>query len=75
MVRNAYFSTFVYLHTYRNTSDKYSAGANFKQETVKEEARLTVLRDKMISDMEQKGVNPKYLGEMKNVDIRKLLQR
>ena len=42
---------------------------------IKDEARLTILRDKMIEDMEQKGVNPKYLGEMRGVDIKKLLQR
>ena len=36
---------------------------------------MSVIRDKMIEDMEAKGINPKYLGEMKNVDIRKMLNR
>mgnify|MGYP003386523454 CR=1 FL=1 len=48
---------------------------DYKQGIIKEEAKLQVLRDKMITDMEVRGVNPKYLGEMKNVDIRKLLVR
>ena len=55
---------------YRNTVDKYGTGAG-----IKEEARLSVLREKLIADMEHKGVNPKYLGEMKGVDIRKMLNR
>lgn len=64
-----------FLLWHRNTVDKYATGANYKQELIKEEARLSVLRDKMIADMEHKGVNPKYLGEMKGVDIRKMLNR
>lgn len=59
----------------QNVLDKYSLGHNNKQDLLKEEARLSVIRDKMIQDMEAKGVNPKYLGEMKNVDIKKLLNR
>ena len=67
---------FIYLlWFYRNVSDKYSLGASNKQDLLREEARLSVIRDKLIEDMEAKGVNPKYLGEMKNVDIRKLLNR
>ena len=59
----------------RGISDKYSLGSSNKQDAIKEEARLSVIRDKMIQDMEAKGINPKYLGEMKNVDIRKMLNR
>lgn len=59
----------------RNISDKYSLGSNNKQDAIREEARLSVIRDKMIQDMESKGINPKYLGEMKSVDIRKMLNR
>lgn len=59
----------------RNVTDKYSLGHNNKQDLLREEARLSVIRDKMIQDMEHKGINPKYLGEMKNVDIRKMLNR
>jgi hypothetical protein len=29
----------------------------------------------MVKDLEQQGVNPKYLSEMRNVDIGKILRR
>ena len=64
----------MYLY-YRNVNDKYSLGASNKQDLIREEARLSVIRDRMIQDMEMKGVNPRYLGEMKSVDIKKLLNR
>jgi hypothetical protein len=40
-----------------------------------EEDKLKAIRDKMVRDLVQKGVNPKYLGEMKAVDIGKILRR
>jgi hypothetical protein len=42
---------------------------------LKEEAKLKVIRDKMVRDLLQQGVNDKYLSEMKNVDIGKILKR
>ena len=66
---------YVCIYLYRNSSDNTDIGLDYKQGIVREEAKLSVLREKMIKDMESRGVNPKYLGEMKNVDIRKLLVR
>eukprot|EP01038_Epipyxis_sp_PR26KG_P006529 gene6529-8971_t len=48
---------------------------NIRQEILREEAKLKVIRDKMVSTLEAQGVNPKYLSEMKNVDIGKMLKR
>jgi hypothetical protein len=42
---------------------------------IKEEAKLKVIRDKMVDDLVAQGVNPKYLTEMKAVDIGKILKR
>ncbi len=50
-------------------------GMNIREELIKEEERLKVIRDKMVRDLEREGVNPKYLTEMKNVDIGKMLRR
>ncbi len=59
----------------RNATQVTDLGTMYKQDLIAKESSLTVLRDKMIRDMEARGVNPKYLGEMRNVDIRKMLQR
>ena len=59
----------------RDRMNNYENGSRFKNERAMEEERLKALRDKMVRDLEQKGVNPKYLSEMKAVDIGKLLRR
>lgn len=51
------------------------AGPNIHQELIREEAKLKVIRDKMVADLEAQGVDPKYLTEMKNVDVGKMLRR
>ena len=51
------------------------AGPNIHQELIREEAKLKVIRDKMVADLEAQGVDPKYLSEMKNVDVGKMLRR
>lgn len=46
-----------------------------RDEFAAERAKLEAIRDHMVEDMEKKGVNPKYLAEMKMADIRKLQMR
>jgi hypothetical protein len=53
---------------------KFDEGASFRQANLAEETRLKVIRDMMVSDLESKGVGEKYLAEMKNLDIGKLLR-
>jgi len=50
-------------------------GSNVHQQLIKEEAKLKVIRDQMVQDMITQGINPKYLSEMRNVDIGKILKR
>ncbi len=52
-----------------------SAGTNHHQHLIREEARLSALRDKMISELTAKGINGRYLSEMRNLDIGKILRR
>eukprot|EP00622_Pseudochattonella_farcimen_P003295 FR738436.1.p1 GENE.FR738436.1~~FR738436.1.p1 ORF type:complete len:106 (+),score=16.14 FR738436.1:39-320(+) len=59
----------------RHQGDKFEEGRRLKQEFASERAKLETIRDKMVSDMERKGVNPKYLTEMKAADIAKLQMR
>lgn len=54
---------------------KMNPDRHVHEELIREEARLKVIRDKMVSDLEAQGINPKYLTEMKNVDIGKILKR
>lgn len=53
----------------------FDEGYRLRQEFVREEARVAVIRDKLVQDLEYKGVNPKYLTEMKNCDISKIINR
>eukprot|EP01040_Poterioochromonas_malhamensis_P005596 gene5597-6015_t len=50
-------------------------GPNIRVELLREEEKLKVIRDKMVRDLEAQGINPKYLTEMKNVDVGKMLRR
>lgn len=50
-------------------------GTRYRQERVAEIAKLSTIRDKMVRDLENKGVNTKYLAEMKAVDINKMVNR
>lgn len=50
-------------------------GPTIREELIREEERLKVVRDRMVRDLEAQGVNPKYLSEMRNVDIGKLIRR
>lgn len=44
-----------------------------KQNT--ERVKLEKFREDMIADMKAKGVNDKYFGEMKAIDVKKLLMK
>ena len=48
---------------------------NIRTELIKEEAKLATIRDQMVKDLIAQGINPKYLSEMRNVDIGKILKR
>lgn len=50
-------------------------GTKFMQDLLREESKLKTIRDKMVDDLERKGVDPRYLSEMRNVDIAKILKR
>ena len=65
----------IYAVFVRATNDNTDVGLRRRQEYVAEEAKLCAIRDKMLRDMEAAGVNPKYLGEMKNIDIAKAIRR
>ncbi|CAM9608694.1 unnamed protein product [Ectocarpus fasciculatus] len=54
---------------------KFEEGRRLKQEYTMERAKLEAMRDKMVQDMEKRGINPKYLTEMKAVDIHKMHMR
>jgi len=54
---------------------KYEEGKKLKQEYALERVKLSTIRDHMIKDLEKKGINPKYLSEMKRCDITKLQMR
>jgi len=50
-------------------------GPNVREELIREEAKLNVIRNNMVSDLINQGVDPKYLSELKNVNIGKMLKR
>ena len=50
-------------------------GPNIREELIKEESKLNVIRERMISDLMAQGVDSRYLGELKNVNISKMLKR
>ena len=54
---------------------KYDEGSGDRAKFIQEQARLEAIREKMCKDLEDKGVNPKYMSEMRNVDIKKILNR
>lgn len=56
-------------------SNKFDEGYRLRQEAVREEAKFGVIRDKLVEELAQKGVNQKYLQEMKNVNVAKILNR
>ena len=55
--------------------DTLDDGDKFRQELLREETKLKVIRDQMVTDLKTRGVNPRYLSEMINVDVGKMLRR
>lgn len=56
-------------------SSKFEEGAKLREDWIAEQARLEAIREKMVRDLENDGVNPKYLSEMRNIDIGKIMKR
>merc|ERR1719502_1472572 len=56
----------------RASGNKFDEGKKLKDEFAAERAKLEAIRDKMVHDMEKKGINPRYLTEMKMADIQKM---
>lgn len=51
------------------------AEPNVRQELIREQGKLSVIRDRMVQDLQSQGVEDKYLTELKHVNIAKMLQR
>lgn len=56
-------------------SGKFDEGARVREEWIAEKARLEAIREKMVRDLIREGVNPKYLSEMRSLDIGKVMAR
>ena len=59
----------------KSQSLKFEEGLRLKEEFGSERAKLEAIRDCMVEDMLKKGINPKYLSEMKMCDIQKMQMR
>ncbi len=59
----------------RGMSTKFEEGQKLKDEFAAERVKLGVIRDKMVDDLLSKGINPKYLSEIKMCDIQKMQMR
>ena len=57
------------------SNDNLDEGNRFRQDLIRDEEKFKSIRDNMINDLVGKGVNPRYLTEMKNLDIGKILKR
>ena len=56
-------------------NDNLNEGEKYRQKLLYDETRFNIIRKKMTDDLLKKGVNPLYLAEMQNCDIRKLINR
>ena len=54
---------------------KAEEGSGNRAKFITESTKLETIRQKMVKDLEAEGVNPDYLTEMKNLDIKKILNR
>lgn len=54
---------------------KAEEGSGNRANFIAESTKLETIRQKMVKDLEAEGVNPDYLTEMKNLDIKKILNR
>lgn len=56
-------------------SRKFEEGSKLREDWIAEQAKLEAIREKMVRDLEADGVNPKYLTEMRSIDIAKIMKR
>eukprot|EP01041_Mallomonas_annulata_P012378 gene12378-26035_t len=56
----------------RERAQKFEEGAKLREVEVRQLAELAVMKDHMLKNLEGKGIDPVYLTEMKNLDVRKL---
>ncbi len=52
---------------------KFEEGNRLSRDFSREKIKLECSRDKIMDELRQKGVNPKYLAEINTVDITKLM--
>jgi len=57
------------------SDDNLNDGNRFRQDLIRDEEKFKVIRDRMVEDLISKGVNPRYLTEMKHIDVGKILKR
>jgi hypothetical protein len=60
---------------FRSCQDNLDEGTKFRQDLIRDEEKFKYIRDKMCADLTNQGVNPRYLSEMRNTDIGKILKR
>ncbi len=53
----------------------FAEGDRYRQERIAEVAKLDVIRNNMVKKLEEAGVNPAYLSEMKNADILTMINK
>lgn len=56
-------------------SDIGDEGTKRRQDRLADITKLSLIRDKMVRDLEEKGVATKYLAEMKGLDIARMIDR
>jgi hypothetical protein len=54
---------------------KYEEGAKLRQQTQDEIMKMKLIQEQMIKECEMQGVDPKYLMEMKGLDMKKCVLR
>lgn len=56
-------------------TSKFAEGTKLRQQSIAEESKYSVIRDQMVKDLAHKGVNERYLSEMMQVNVGKILNR
>lgn len=59
----------------RDMANKFDDGSGNRAKFIADQAKLETIREKMVKDLEDQGVNPRYLTEMRAIDIKKILNR
>ena len=61
--------------TYSERKRVSEEGVLYRQQRLAELAKVTAIRDRMVNELQEKGVGTKYLAEMKLVDIEKAVNK